>query len=236
MKRLGYFIFMIVLFMFFSINVEAKTRCVYNYNDVKFVLETTDNEKVLDKVSEKSDNWIEFKIYNKKTITLKNGDCPTVSFFDNNYYRRIYSSKSEYVNDSPRTGGGRSCSGPVQGVKDVSGKSTNGILEGIEDSYQFDLVSTNSNSCGYYVEYPMLNVDSILTANAIGELVFGKDDAYTYNKISLSIKKDGNDLKYSCTCDPKTDSCRPNADDSVTEAILNNGNFTCPKYIYILIM
>ena len=205
MKRLHYFLFAIVLFMSFTTGVEANTKCVYDWNDIRFVLETDEGGSTLNKVTTNPD--YDFDLY-QGGISLNRGACPRISIIDTSIlfgfssWRRIYPTREACVEDNGNRGN-EECSQLVGGTRSLNDESTESLL-GLEG--QFDLVGSSANTCNYSYESTDVNID-------------------------LDITKDGNSLRYICHSD-QTDTCNPTANDEVENAILNNGNFTCPPYLY----
>lgn len=205
MKSLRYFLFAIVLFMAFTTSVEA-TRCVYNYNDVPIILSSTDDDNVLDSIDDGGNYVVSYEIASGNKITLKNGSCPNVTFIDTKQifslvpYRMVYKTKTNCINDNPRTGGEEKCT-VVSGTMDNSSVSDEGLTQ---DKPQFDLISSTANEC-----------------------------VYSYDNITLTAKKDGDSIKWSGS-NANNSATKFNfmSKSKVEDEMLNNGNLTCPQYLY----
>lgn len=210
MKRLHYFLFAIVLFMSFTTGVEASTICKYHYDDIEFTLETTDDDNVLDKVTEDSSNLIKYKIFGDG-IELDNGNCPSVSFYDSRAIipiRRIYASRNQCIQNREAFISEDMCSENVSGTRDTSGESSSSSTG---QNLQFTLVGSSGEVCNYNA----LAVDA--------------DDNEVY--IDYTVTKDGDSLITSCRADNNTP-CNAEMESHIENRILNNGNFTCPVYLY----
>lgn len=207
MKSLRYFLFAIVLFMAFTTRVEAKTQCVYNYNDIKIVLSTTDDDNILDKITDSGNYKKPYKIATGNKIKLKDGKCPNVYIVDRDVitgpYRRVYSSKSRCTNDNYSE---REMCKKVSGVKDTSGQTGSSLTGGHS---QFDLIGSASDSCDYSYES-------------------------TDGNVTMRVTRDGDALRFTCNSDQSSGGvCNFKGDRSnVENSILSGDNFSCPTYIY----
>lgn len=205
MKRLHYILFAMILFMSFTITVEANTKCKYTYDGVTFVLETDEGGSTLNKVTTDKNYYFDFKIYNNG-ISLNRAACPKISIIDTHNlfvipYRKIYPSKETCQEDNGKRG--NQCSNLITGTKSLTNESTSSILG---TRGQFNLVDSSSDTCNYRYEY-------------------------NGSFISLDVKKNGNSLKFICS-NNTTDTCNSTYNNEVKNAILNSGNFTCPQYLY----
>ena len=209
MKRLHYFLFAIVLFMSFTTGVEAKeTKCEYTYGDKVILLWTDDGGSTL-KYAQDSDEE-EWLVYGSATggISLNGSACPKVIIGKKN--NTVYPSGNidvinKNVCENIFTGNEEeNCTSEISGVKDTSGASPDNILG---TGYQFDLVGESGDTCNYRLEDYEINAD-------------------------IEITKNGDSLNGTCHTEPRTDSCDPVFSNDVKNAILNNGNFTCPPYLY----
>ena len=212
MRSLRYFLFAIILFMSFTTSVEA-ARCVYNYNDVPIILSSTDDDNVLDSIDDGGNYVVSYKIASGNKITLKDGNCPNVTFIDTRLiyslvpYRMVYKTKTNCINDNPRTGGEEKCT-VVSGTMDNSSVSDEGLTQ---ENPQFDLISSSANEC-----------------------------AYNYDNITITAKKDGDSIKWSGKNENNEHTkfsfgsidFFSKAKDKIEEEMLNNGNLTCPKFLY----
>ena len=201
MKKLHYILFALILFMAFTTGVEAESRCVYNYNDVNIVLKTTDDDNVLDSI-EGGNYVMNYKIASGNKITLKNGNCPNVTFFNRELVigarRFIYQSKIKCKEANPTYD--ELCD-TVSGTLDNSEVSDEGLTQ---ENPQFDLISSSANECVY-------SYDNItITAKKDGDSIkwSGKNENNEHTKFSFGSK------------------------DKVEEELLNSGNLTCPKFLY----
>ena len=205
MKKLHYILFALILFMAFTTGVEA-ARCKYNFNGVDVLLSSTDNDNVLDSIDDNGNFVCPYKIAAGNKITLKDGNCPNVTFIDTKQifslvpYRMVYKTKTNCINDNPRTGGEEKCT-TVSGTIDNSEESDWSILE---EEAQFDLTSSDSNSCHY-----------------------------SYDNIELTITKDGNSIKPSAKSQNNSATkFEFRNKNEIKNDMISNGNLTCPKFIY----
>lgn len=211
MKRLHYFLFAIVLFMSFTTGVEAAvTKCKYTWNDITILLSTDDGGSTLKHIEASDEkNWT---IYGTATggISLNRSACPKIIVGKKN--RTVYPTgnvdgTNKNICENVFTGNeDENCTGEISGVKDTSGASNESIL-GTRD--QFDLVGESSDSCEYLLES-------------------------TDGNVNMYVTKDGDSINMRCTSDQSSgNACHFDGDRSAIEsAIINNGNFTCPSYIY----
>ena len=203
MRSLRYFLFAIVFFMAFTTSVEA-TRCVYNYNDVPIILSSTDDDNVLDSIDDGGNyGWpFNFKIDQSSKITLKNGSCPNITVFDR--VVGIFSRRFVYPSK-------KKCidANPTYDelCTTVSGTMDNSSVsdEGLtQDKPQFDLISSTANEC-----------------------------VYSYDNITLTAKKDGDSIKWSgSNANNSATKFNFKSKSKVEDEMLNNGNLTCPQYLY----
>lgn len=209
MKRLHYFLFAIVLFMSFTTGVEAEaTRCKYTWNDTEILLSTDDGGSTLKHIeASDEENWT---IYGSATggISLNRSACPKIIVGKKNhtvYPTGNIDGTNKNVCETVFTGNeDENCTSEISGVKETSGASDDSVLD---RGYQFDLVGESGDTCNYRLEDYEINVD-------------------------LKITKNGDSLRKTCTSDPRTDTCQADLSNDVRNAILNNGNFTCPPYLY----
>lgn len=231
MKRLQYFVFACLLFMSFTVSVNAvtpgtsdfggTTKCNYVWNNTLFSYEKDENgdpipvDYTFSLETEKGSNRLtianapgNFEIRYKNAIYLNSdGSCPTISIYSQAIFGKflIYDEHntctSEIVNFDSR------CSPDLTPIESSSDTST---ANDAGSNGQFRLADSDENSCQY--EQP---ID--LGSNVV------------YN--TITINREGNG-EVSGTCDARySTSCRVAFDIQESEFYSNN-TFTCAPYIF----
>ena len=177
--------------------VEAATRCQYQGNSPEkitfdVILETEGNSTKFTKITQNPERWRAIKI--SGSIKLKNGDCPSVSFYHG-------SNVGDYVHKDKKTckqkqSKAKNCSNNIKGKKlSEDDASTSNILE----KTQLKKTSESADSCTYERQ----SVDTSST------------------NISVKLEKKGDNVNFTCTSVGDVCKANGNSEDFLSNNKLN---------------